>query len=428
MLRYEENGPRTHCSNGDKHLRNNIEDMLHAVSSIPHIPFKQTRILDLYAFYFHCFTGFVVLDENLCVTACNPAACLLFGKRDSDLIGKPFDSLIGQEAKVQVNTCLERLRKNGKFSAVTVPYQCPGAKPAPLHIYAFMYKEARGRHVTACLLSTQTAASPIESDTETRHARMAELYITQRKELHQALKYWVDTRIHLKAPTSAQTVHSQSAHKLLKLIERERHEMGSALHDQFGQLLAALKMNFENFLLDMDNIDASTTLKADKIILQINELISVTRNMSHWLRADCVNKIGLKSAIQGLLDEFVLKTDISCKFFTKKVFDQINSEAGIALFRILQESLTNILKHARATQVWVSLLMEGPFACLSIEDNGIGFDPEKIFCRDLEPGSPMGVLIMRERAEQLGGELEIESEPGQGTLVIAKIPVHPIQV
>jgi len=113
MLRYEENGPRIHCSNSDKHLRNQIEDMLHAVASIPHIPFRRTRILDIYAFYLFCFTGFVVLDENHCVLACNPAACLLSGKRDSELIGKPFDCLIGQEAKVQVNTCLERLKKNG---------------------------------------------------------------------------------------------------------------------------------------------------------------------------------------------------------------------------------------------------------------------------------------------------------------------------
>ena len=132
--------------------------------------------------------------------------------------------------------------------------------------------------------------------------------------------------------------------------------------------------------------------------------------------------LGLESSLRSLFSEFREHTDIKIDFFNRNVGKRFDKEKELAIYRIVQEALNNIIKHAEAKNVSVNLLKKGNVLSLSVEDNGIGFDQDKAMKISKGKG-PLGLVIMRERAMQLDGELTIESLLGKGTHILAEIPI-----
>jgi signal transduction histidine kinase len=199
--------------------------------------------------------------------------------------------------------------------------------------------------------------------------------------------------------------------------EEERQRISRELHDEAGQSLTALK-------LSLDQIRATLPLELEYSRQSIGEAIELTditmeniRLLAQDLRPLALDTLGLNATLEGLCHDFAQRTRLPIKY--KGVdLPPLPSPVTISLYRYVQEALTNIAKHARATTVQVVLRHNPDMITLSVTDNGKGFQMEAN-ATQLEG---IGLIGMYERLELLGGRLEIDSEPGQGTRLVAYIP------
>jgi signal transduction histidine kinase len=144
------------------------------------------------------------------------------------------------------------------------------------------------------------------------------------------------------------------------------------------------------------------------------------RQMAQGLRPPALDALGVNSALEGFCREFGRRTRLAIAYTGEEL--RVPPEtAGIQLYRVLQEALTNVSKHARARRVQVDLHAADGAICLVVEDDGVGFDPTEWTRHRTDQG--LGLLGMRERIEQLQGRLEIHSQSGRGTRLVARIPI-----
>ncbi len=210
--------------------------------------------------------------------------------------------------------------------------------------------------------------------------------------------------------------------RLIDLLEKDRQHIAVELHDHIGQTLISLKMHLEliHEKLKPDRTGLGTQIKVvQEIAIQV---IKDIKNISHGLRPTMIDTLGLVSSLRQLFDEIRQQTDMKIRFFSKGIPKRFDKEKELAIYRIVQESLSNILKHAQAKEVFVNLIKKDENLILSVEDDGIGFDQDKVM-KPSKGKRPFGLLIMRERAVQLDGEFTIESQAGKGTHVLVEIPL-----
>ena len=210
--------------------------------------------------------------------------------------------------------------------------------------------------------------------------------------------------------------------RLVDLLEKDRHDIAMELHDHIGQILTSLKLNLEMIhdQLEPGDFEMESNIKAvkEKAINVLKDIKSV----SHGLKPSILDLLGLVPSLRELFNDIQRDTDIKIKFFSRNIPKEITPEKGLAIYRITQEALTNVIKHARAKEVFVNLVKKDEKLSLSIEDDGVGFDPDKAMKVTKRKG-PLGLLIMRERAVQFDGEFTVESQIGQGTQVLVEMPI-----
>ena len=210
--------------------------------------------------------------------------------------------------------------------------------------------------------------------------------------------------------------------RLIDLLEKDRHDIAMELHDNIGQILTSLKINLEVIDDKLKPIDTELGSLTKDAIKRANQAINDLHNIAQGLMPSILDALGLVSSLRALLNEFREHTDIKIKFFNRNVPKRFDQEKELAIYRIVQEALNNIIKHAKAKNVHVSLLKKGNVLFLSVEDDGVGFDQDKKMKISKGKG-PLGLVIMQERAMQLDGELTIESSLGKGTHLLAEIPI-----
>ncbi|WP_194435533.1 cache domain-containing protein [Vibrio fluminensis] len=200
------------------------------------------------------------------------------------------------------------------------------------------------------------------------------------------------------------------AHKTVMFQEDEKKHLARELHDGINQLLVSSKCHLEllgNKLVD-ETQKQHLAHSQQSLMMAINEV----RHISHKLRPSALDDIGLEAALNTLLQDFRAHSglNIDTVFDTKR--GKLKSEVATTLYRVAQESLTNIEKHSQATEVNVILQQLGSRLQLIIRDNGVGFDVGSTLRKS---GTGIGLRNMRERVEFIGGDFELESEPGFGT-------------
>ncbi len=210
--------------------------------------------------------------------------------------------------------------------------------------------------------------------------------------------------------------------QLLEVQEAERRHVARELHDEVGQALTGLKL-----LLDM-----STRLPADEVTASlgeaqemVNELMALVRDLSLDLRPAMLDDLGLLPTLLWHFDRYTAQTSVRVTFkHTALGRGRFAPEVETAAYRIVQEALTNVARHAGVSEVTVRLWTAQDMLGVQIEDRGIGFDPEAA----LAAGDTIGLSGMRERAVLLGGQLTVESVPAAGTCVTAELPLdNPIE-
>jgi len=207
--------------------------------------------------------------------------------------------------------------------------------------------------------------------------------------------------------------------RLLQLQDEERRRFARELHDSLGQYLVSLKMNLS---LLLNRPGESHGLLAESIKL-VDDSITETRTLSYLLHPPMLDEAGFASAANWYVNGFAQRSGIQVKVNISEDHPRLPSEVELALFRILQECLTNIHKHAKSTIAEVTVDVQAGEVCLTIGDNGKGI-PNELLTRFQSDGTDTGVGLsgMRERVSELGGQLRIHSSPA-GTTIAAVIPL-----
>jgi len=206
--------------------------------------------------------------------------------------------------------------------------------------------------------------------------------------------------------------------------ESERQKIARELHDEFGQLLTALKMDVGWLAGELDLRDPVNkeqfSEKLAAMMLVLNRAVHSVRRVTTMLRPVILDTLGIIPALEWLASDFQERTGFSCDVSVCASFRDISVDAefSTALFRITQEFLTNVVRHANASEVQITLSAKENRWVLDLTDNGIGIAPERIHSTDT-----LGLLGMKERAEMLGGALTIVGRAGEGTRATVFFPV-----
>jgi PAS domain S-box-containing protein len=216
---------------------------------------------------------------------------------------------------------------------------------------------------------------------------------------------------------SEKSLRDLSLH-LLRTQDDERRRIGRDLHDSLGQYLAALKMK-----LDM----VARRHGADKDLVEsialVEDSIKEVRTLAYLLHPPLLEETGLQSAIQWYLDGFQARSDIKITFERDPDFPRLSREVELAMFRVLQESLTNVHRHSGSAVAHICLFVENDHAVLEVQDEGHGMDPS-LLPESALSAAPLGIGLrgMIERMKQLDGRLEVTTGP-KGTCIRATAPL-----
>jgi signal transduction histidine kinase len=210
--------------------------------------------------------------------------------------------------------------------------------------------------------------------------------------------------------------------ELIWIQERERHRISRDLHDKVAQDLASLKIAIETLFRDIPAIVQSQMLKVSKILKILEESIRSVRKISYDLHPAGLDEMGIAVALEMLCSEYSEHHAIDIGFHAAGIEKlKINSNTQINLYRIVQEGLNNICRHAEAKNVRIKLVAAYPNIILRMEDDGKGFEVQTRLHETVFE-KRMGLMSMRERANLLGGKLRITSKEGKGTKVVVKVP------
>ena len=202
--------------------------------------------------------------------------------------------------------------------------------------------------------------------------------------------------------------------------EQEKSRIARELHDELAQSLTALQMDVAWIKQRIPDDQPTTVARLAKMETLLEQTVAATRRIAADLRPLMLDDLGLVPAVEWLAETFTQRNGIPCELAVNEPQLELPGAHATAVFRIVQESLNNVAKHAGASRVEVTIEHSGSELTLSIRDDGSGFSPQ-----DPRKPASYGLLGLRERASLLGGEASITSAPGQGTRVDVRLPVGP---
>lgn len=211
----------------------------------------------------------------------------------------------------------------------------------------------------------------------------------------------------------------QLSARLLRVQEEERGRISRELHDHLGQLLTAVSMDVEWALGHCPLEFSSVHERMQEAMRLVQEAIQTTRELSATLRPGELKGSGLEASLQEYTREFARRSGVAVEFFSNLHEYALASETATNIYRIVQEALTNVVRHADATRVSVSLHRTTEHLTVTVTDNGKGFDTVCVS----DPHA-VGLVGMQERARLIGGALEIRSTLGAGTAILVNIPLN----
>jgi signal transduction histidine kinase len=200
----------------------------------------------------------------------------------------------------------------------------------------------------------------------------------------------------------------------IQVQEEERRHLARELHDELGQSLNAIKVDAVN-IRDRSQPETDVRQSAQAIIDVSSQVYEVVRGLMQRLRPVALDELGLRSAVQYSVDQWQRRhPGVQCIFDVDGDIDNLGEELNITLYRLVQECLTNVAKHASATRVSVEIQRTGAELGVTFRDDGRGFDPG-------QRNRGLGLVGLRERVEALGGKFTLESVPGHGASIGAQI-------
>ena len=217
-------------------------------------------------------------------------------------------------------------------------------------------------------------------------------------------------------------LHELSSH-LLKAKEEEQHRLAMELHDQTGQDLNVLKLRLRQLRDRLRKDQSGLKQSCTEMMAFTDQIIDTVRRMTHGLNPPALEALGLRAAVEQMVREFGVFTGCSITADIEPLERVISRETQVSLYRIIQEALTNINKHAQATRVSIKALEDEDAGAIRVvvEDNGKGFDSQTIHGQEGRANG-MGHAAMQLRSRMINARLTIHSQPGQGTCITVTLP------
>lgn len=284
---------------------------------------------------------------------------------------------------------------------------------AGLSCYAWIPLGDRDALIGALMLATDTPDTFIPADLDVIRQVADQLAVAI-----QSTRLFEEVR-------SAQERLQGLSHRLMEVQESERRAIARELHDEIGPALTVVKINLQALQTLHQNAGLESHL--DESMEVVERALQQVRNLSLDLRPSLLDDLGLVAALRWYIDRLKLRARLTIRFVAEPADMRLSSVLETACFRVAQEALTNVVRHAQARRVLVELRQRNAELHLIVRDDGIGFDPQETRVRAAY-GASVGLLSMQERVLIAGGQLQIESVLGHGTEVSAHFPVLPPSV
>jgi signal transduction histidine kinase len=268
--------------------------------------------------------------------------------------------------------------------------------------------------------SEQIAVQSLKAGVQDYVVKSAEIFAHMPETVNHSLKAWALVLARKEAEEALRCY----ARRLIEMEENLRKKLATELHDEIARDLTVLGMNFSMISATLAD-DAAKNLRAriEDSARLIESISRTTRNIMAGLRPPVLDDYGLVSALRWHSELFSSRSGIEISVQYDDLFPRLHPEVELAIFRISQEALMNTVKHAEAKIVTIALSCDQDKVRFTVVDDGKGFTPPS----SLHPHvSGWGMTIMRERAELVGGNFSIDSQPGQGTTVTVVIPLEGI--
>jgi PAS domain S-box-containing protein len=342
----------------------------------------------------------ITIDENQQILMFNPMAEQIFGIPAAEAVGTSLERLMPDRFRRAHATHVDQFGITG------------------------VSDRQMGKQRVLFGLRANGDEFPIEASISQIHDVDGKLYTVVLRDVTERVR--ADTTL----KESREELRALSAN-LQHVREEEKQRIARELHDDLGQQLTALKMELssvENVLYDGLSIaDSAVRVQLAAQIQGMRRLIDTTvasvRRIAADLRPVMLDDLGLVPAIEWLVNDFTSRYGIRVEANVEHGDTKFSPDAATTLFRIVQEALTNVAKHAEATLVTLTISVEGGECTLRVSDNGQGEHD-----RVVPEGKSFGLLGMRERAHMLGGEVSIDSATGHGFSVTVKFPLHAVQL
>src|SRR5262249_35223023 len=216
----------------------------------------------------------------------------------------------------------------------------------------------------------------------------------------------------------SQTQLRALAARLISVREEERTRIAREIHDELGQALTGLKLEVQWLAKRLAGNQEAPIEKTQAMSKIIDSTVQLVRRIAAGLRPEILDEMGLVAAIRWQAEEFQKRVGIRCRLKLPAVPVAPDKELSTAVFRVFQEVLTNVARHAKATSVNVDFDISEEHLLLRVSDNGVGISEDKLHSRE-----SLGLLGMRERVQVFGGKFDIERAPAGGTTVSVSIPI-----